>query len=276
MALGSLLLGGISLVASGWPPSLGIRDLAMCAVTGILMWVMGNGLATMSSPHAASAFIVMVMGMIPVWTVLVTSLVDRTVPSRSVLFGLALGVAGLGLIFAPSIFGSGAGAVEYGYGPWVALMLSAAGLSWSVGSILQRPILRKLEPSWAASLQMLTAALVLASMSALEGNALVPDFHFSTAQISAFGYTVIFGSAICLISYLKVLDAFSPAVASTFAYVNPMIGIILGWTVLGERPGLFAILGIALILAGVFLVMSRGKSGKRVEQFTGARKPATE
>ncbi len=236
------LLGAISLAVSGWPTSIGVRDLARCAITGILMWA---------------------MGMIPVWTTLVSGIVYRTLPSRVTLLGLLFGILGLGLIFGPPVLYGDAHVVARGYGPWIAMTLSAAGLTLSIGTILQRPVLRNIEPSWAASLQMLAAALVLAGMCKLNGHALMPEFHFSTSQIGAFTYAVVFGSAICLISYLKVLETFSPSVASTFAYINPIVGIILGWTVLGEVPARSAIIGMGLVLIGGFLVMMQTGSARR-------------
>lgn len=65
------------------------------------------------------------------------------------------------------------------------------------------------------------------------------------------------GSAICLVSHIKVIKSFNPEIASTFAYVNPLIGVAMGWTLLGELPETTACLGTALILFGVFLVLAR-------------------
>jgi len=104
---------------------------------------------------------------------------------------------------------------------------------------------------------MLSAALILTTVGEVQAVPLLPQFGLTTHQIAAFLFLVVFGSAICLVSYIKVIKSFNPAIASTFAYVNPIVGVALGWTLLGERPETAAFLGLALILFGVFLVVAR-------------------
>ena len=257
----SLVLLALSAAVAGKPRRLNRADLLGCGVTGLLMWTLGNGFATLASPHASSSFIVMALGMIPVWTTVLTSLIERRVPPGLVILGLALGVSGMGLIFGPPILMAETGVVESGYGLWVAVVLTLAGTTWSLGSVLQRPILRALQASWAASFQMLAAALALTAYAAWRGEAIVPQGSFDLRQIAAFAFLVLFGSVLCMMSYLKVLQAFSPSTASTFAYVNPVVGIVLGYLVLSETPGFLSLGGMVLILIGVFLVLSQ--AGRR-------------
>jgi drug/metabolite transporter (DMT)-like permease len=249
------LLMGMSLLYGGFPTKIGMRDLLICGITGTLMWVFGNGLATLASRHAASGFIVMTMGIIPVWTTLIGSIMSRTVPSRAMLLGILIGIIGLGFVVVPPALSLGTSPVEAGYAGWAALILCLGGLTWSLGSILQRPLLGRLTPQASAALQMLSAAIVLTVIAKVHGDALVPTSPISLRQILAFAFLVVFGSAICLISYIKVIKSFSPAAASTFAYVNPLVGVALGWAFLGELPAMGALFGIVLILLGVFLVI---------------------
>ena len=108
--------------------------------------------------------------------------------------------------------------------------LSCAGLTWSLGSVLQQPLLGRLAPTTAAGIQMLSAALILTTVGEVQAVPLLPQFGLTTHQIAAFLFLVVFGSAICLVSYIKVIKSFNPAIASTFAYVNPLVGVALGWT----------------------------------------------
>ncbi|AYD04426.1 EamA family transporter [Neorhizobium sp. NCHU2750] len=240
-------------------PALSARQLAICAISGVLMWVMGNGLATLASRHAASGFIVMAMGMIPIWTTLIAGLADRTRPSRGVVAGLAIGLIGLSLIVGPPIVFAGSSSVESGYAVWLALVLCAAGLTWAIGSLIQKPLLAAMSPFWAGGLQTLAAAIVLTGVCWTSGTAIIPPADLAPFQLTAFFYLVIFGSAISLLAYITVMKIYPPAVASTFAYVNPLVGVALGWGLLGEKPGLFSLFGIALILVGVSVIMAASK-----------------
>ncbi len=252
----SALLIAIGLFRTGRPPALSLRQLAICAASGILMWVGGNGLATLASRHAASGFIVMAMGMIPIWTTLLSSIVNRSRPSRYLVAGLAIGIIGLGLIVGPPMLSAGSPSVESGYAAWLALVLCAAGLTWSIGSLIQKPVLAATSPIWAAGLQTLAAAIVLTTISAANGVTIAPPPGISPMQILAFLYLVLFGSVASLLAYIAVMKRYPPAIASTFAYVNPLVGVALGWALLDERPALMSLIGIALILAGVTAIIA--------------------
>lgn len=255
MWFAGLLLLAIS-AASGGLAKVGIRDLLLCGMTGVLMWVLGNGLATLASRHVASSFIVMTMGIIPVWTTLIGSLINRSVPSGKTIAGVAIGIIGLALVIVPPALSTETSAIEAGYAGWAVALLCAGGLTWALGSVFQRPLMARLAPTSAAGLQMLSAAVVLTTIAATRGDALVPSVFPSLRQTTAFAFLVIFGSAICLISYIKVIRTFSPPVASTFAYVNPLVGVALGWALLGEVPAMSGFVGIGIILAGVILVVA--------------------
>ena len=255
-----VLLLAIALATSRRLPTLRPRDLLLCGASGILMWVFGNGLAVVASRHAASAFIVMAMGMIPLWTILLVSLIRRQLPAGRVALGLGTGLAGLLLIFGPPVLAGDTTAVEPGYGLSTALILTGAGITWALGTVIQQPVLSTLPPVWSAGFQMLAAGAVLAGLTAGSGTALLPEAPPGLVRILAFLFLLLFGSVLCLISYLEVLKRFTSAVASTFAYVNPVVGIALGWAFLGEAPTPVALGGMALILPGVYLVLTRPRA----------------
>ncbi|MCR5942602.1 permease [Ochrobactrum sp. XJ1] len=265
---GALLLA-VAFVKMRTFPRIQARHIHLCVVSGIAMWVFGNGLATLASTTAASVFIVMAMGMIPIWTTLFTALTDKKMPSTRVLTGLLMGISGLILVFGSPIYDRQASADVTAHNWWNVLILTGAATTWSLGTLAQRPLLSVISPLWAAPFQMLIAALILTGLCAWEGQSLVPPADVDADQILAFLYLVVYGSAVCLISYMQVLVSFSPTIASTFAYVNPIVGIALGWAFLHETPTLLALGGAAIILFGVFLILRREPTSLRRRQSEG-------
>ncbi|MBS9478919.1 DMT family transporter [Ancylobacter radicis] len=255
MWLASLLLSGVALIRCGLPIRPRPRDLLICAASGVLMWVAGNGLATLASKHATSSFIVMAMGAIPLWSCLLDLLIARRVPSPRVVAGLFLGLVGLFLVVSPTLLDAHSAIIEPGYGVFTTAIVIGAGISWSLGTIVQRPLMQRMPTEWAAAFQMLAASLVLTVLTGAEA-APLPGPP-SVQQWLAFGFLIIFASVIGLTSYIRVLRAFSPAVATTFAYVNPVLGVLLGWVILGEQLAPVSLAGLAVVLASIAMVLSR-------------------
>lgn len=251
----SLLLGVVAFVRRGRPRSLSRSDLGLCAASGLLMWVLGNGLATLASHYAASSFIVMALGAIPLWICLLDLLIDRKLPSLHVALGLVLGLCGLFLVVLPTLIESRQAVIAPGYAELTVGILIAAGISWSLGTIVQRPLMRRLAPEWAGALQMQCAALVLTGLSVQEGAPLpgVPALQ----QWLGFGFLVVFASVIGLTSYIRVIGSFSPVIASTFAYVNPIVGVLLGWLILSEEIAPLSMLGLLLVLISIAVILRR-------------------
>lgn len=249
----AILLAAISAVASGPPPRLSRRDLGLCAFSGILMWVGGNGLAAMASQHAASSFVVMALGAIPLWSTLLEVAARRATPRPDVLVGLALGLSGLGLVMAPALLATDAVIVEPEQALMTIVLLGGAGLAWATGTMLQRPLMGRSPPAWTATYQIGAAAVVLTLPVLAEGAAL-PNAP-SNGQLGAFAFLILFASVIGLISFIQVVRSFSPSVASTFAYVNPVVGILLGWLILGEVPAPLSLAGMAIVLISIALIL---------------------
>ncbi len=250
----SLLLSLVALMRCGPPRRPTRSDLMICAASGILMWVAGNGLATLASKHATSSFIVMAMGAIPLFSCLLELLIARRVPSLRVVAGLCLGLAGLFLVVSPTLFEAHSAIIEPGYGTFTVAILIAAGISWSLGTIVQRPLMQRMATEWAAAFQMLSAALVLTVFAGFE-HAPLPEAP-SLRQWLAFGFLLVFASVIGLTSYIRVLRAFTPTVATTFAYVNPIIGVLLGWIILDETLSPISLAGLAVVLTSIAIVLS--------------------
>lgn len=249
-----LLLALLAAFRNGLPRNISRRDVGICVASGLLMWISGNGLATLASKHSASIFVVMALGAIPIWACLLDLVIERAIPTRRVVMGLALGLFGLFLVTAPALFG-GRTIIEPGYEVLTVLILIGAGVTWSLGTIVQRPLMGRIAPEWAAAFQTFSAAVVLSVFVVVEG-APIP-LPPSQSQWLAFGFMVVFGSVIGLTSYIRVLRNFSPVIASTFAYVNPIVGVLLGWLILDERPAPLSLVGLAIVLTSIAIILTR-------------------
>lgn len=256
----TLLLGIISLARTGLPGRVSLRDVGLCAASGVLMWATGNGFATQAAKHASSSFIVMALGTIPLWSTMLDCIIERSVPDRRTALALAVGFVGLGLVVGPALFSHGA-IVEQGYEGLTILLLITAGVTWSLGTILQRPLAGRLDPGWAATMQVGTAAAVV-SLFAIHENAPILPQPPSEIQVVAFVLLVVFASVVSLLSYIKVVRVFSPVVASTFAYINPVVGMVLGVLVLGETITPLSIVGLVVVLASVAVVVATPRRGR--------------
>lgn len=233
----ALLLAAVSAIISGRPPRLSRRDFWLCALSGALMWVGGNGLAAVASRHAASNFVVMALGAIPLWSSLLDLLFRGAKPQPRMLAGLAIGLGGLVLVMAPALLAGDRATLDPEHALATLACLAGAGMSWALGTLLQRPLMGRSGPAWTATYQILAAALVLTLPALVEGAPL--PLAPSNAQLGAFAFLIVFASVIGLISFIHVVRSFTPSIASTFAYVNPVVGILLGWLVLGEIPAPF-------------------------------------
>ncbi|WP_459616679.1 DMT family transporter [Bordetella sp. 2513F-2] len=261
MACAALLLAAVARVVGGPPGRVDGRTLLLCVVSGLLMWVGGNGLATLASPYASSSFIVMAMGTIPLWSVAIACVAERRRPGPLVLGGLLAGLVGLAMVVAPALGRDHAAAVLPGQA-WLAVgLLCAASITWALGTRLQRNVGPGLHPAWVSTLQVAAAAAVLVPVAAWRGVSwpAAPD----ALQWTAFAYLVVFGSVVAMLSYLAAVRQLGAVVASTFAYVNPLVGMALGWLFLRERIAPLSLAGFAVVLAGLALVLHANRPGSR-------------
>lgn len=225
------------------------------AIVGALLLGIGNGGMAWSQQMVPSGITALVIAAVPLWMILFEWWrPNGQRPHRLVFLGLALGFVGVALI----IIGKDHGGNRV-VPPLAGGMLLFATVSWAVGSIWARHLSLPSAPLMSVAIQMLTAAPLLLGASAVSGE--FARFHpgsITAASVGAFAYLAIFGSLVGFSCYAWLLQVSTPARVSTYAYVNPLIAVVLGRIVLAEplpRAVLFA--GVA-ILAGVVLITARG------------------
>lgn len=220
-------------------------------VTGVLLWVGGNGLVVWAEQRAESGLASLIIAATPIWVAIIEALVDRKLPSWRLTVSLLIGFGGIAFLSVPNLQnGVGADAMSI-----VALLL--AGLSWGAGSVYQSRRPTGFGSVVNAGYQHIAGAVGYSILVLAVGETwTAPD---STAWL-AWVYLVVFGSLLAFTSYIRAIKLLPMKIVATYAYVNPVIAVFLGWLVLGEAVTLWMLGGASLVLlgvAGVFRERSR-------------------
>jgi drug/metabolite transporter (DMT)-like permease len=178
-----------------------------------------------------------------------------TRPRNAVFLGLALGLVGLALLIGPDAVAPHGSSVQV-----LAVFVPVLGsLLWAVGSIYSKYAPRPASSQLATGMQMLGGGLAFLVVSASAG-----EWHrFSLTAVSraswiGFLYLLTFGSLVGFTAYIYLLRATTPAKASTYAYVNPVVAVLLGWAVAGEPFTARTLVAAAVILGGVAIITLAG------------------
>jgi len=230
------------------------RHWKSAAIVGGLMLVGGNGLVTWAERTVPSGLAALIVASVPIWMTVIDAAQHRQRPHGVVVVGLAMGILGIGLLVAPGSKGGSASVNPLG-----AAALLAAALFWSIGSLHSR---RASLPSsvWVAtSIEMIAGGTLLLFTSAVTRE----WAGFSLAAVSlrsvlALGYLIVAGSLLGFSAYVFLLSATTPARVSTYAYVNPVVAVFLGWALLSEPVSARMLIAAAIIVAAVALIIRHG------------------
>jgi drug/metabolite transporter (DMT)-like permease len=222
-------------------------------VTGVLLLVGGNGAVIWAEQHVPSGLVALIVAIVPLWMVVFEwARPGGKRPAPAVFVGLALGLIGLALLIGPDAFArGGASSLDVG----AALVPVGGAMLWALGSIYSRYAPRAASAQLATGMQMLMGGAAFIVVSVLAGE----SRHFDLAGVTApsivgFLYLVTFGSLIGFTAYIYLLGATTPAKASTYAYVNPVVAVVLGWAVAGEPLTPRMLVAAAIILGAVALI----------------------
>ncbi len=247
LVAGMLLMAFTVRRLTRWPTRREWRD---AAIVGVLL-LGANGMVAWSEQRVPSGTAALLVATVPLWMVLMDWWRPRGVyPGRGVLVGLFLGFAGLVTLVGPGVFHHH-GAVD----PIGATALVLGSLSWAAGSIVAQRQDRPEVPLFAVGMQMVAGGAALFVISTLTGE----TARFSLAHVSlpsalGWAYLVVFGSLIGFTAYAYLLRSTTAAKVSTYAYVNPVIAVFLGWAFAGEVVTGRTIGAAAVIVAGVAII----------------------
>ena len=222
-------------------------------VSGVLLGGIGNGFVVWAQQGLSSGIAALVVSSIPVVVLLLNwAFFERQAPERRALVGTGLALAGVTIIIA----------MRHGVGsdasPAHVAAILIVVLAWSTGTLLQRRATQPARLLGVTSVQMLAAALFQGAMAV--ANREWADFdpsQVSVASAVAVLYLAVFGSIIALTCYVWLLTQEPAQKVATYALVNPVVAVLLGAIVLGERITVYTVAGAMLVLAGVALVLFR-------------------
>ncbi|MCX5879793.1 MAG: EamA family transporter [Deltaproteobacteria bacterium] len=217
-------------------------ELRLLAVSGLLLWLGGNGMVTWAERHADSGYAALVLGTTPIWAVIMEAIIDREIPSPLLILSLLVGFAGLGVLVWP-VLQKG---VSADLASTVALLIAA--VIWPAGSLMLQRSPPKSTAVVVSAYQQFFGGLGLMVAMLLVAE---PWPQPNTSAWIGWAYLVIAGSVISFTSYVIAVRTLPITVVTTYAYVNPVIAVLLGRVVLDERITSSTLLGMVLILASV-------------------------
>ncbi len=267
-------MAGVRFTVAGWllyglvrmrgAPAPTRRHWMSAAVIGTLLLGMGNGGVTWAEQLVPSGIAALVVATVPAWMVLFDWMrPGGTRPTVRVVLGLALGLAGIGLLVVAGQADFSAARIDLA---GVAALLLAA-LSWAFGSIRSRSLDVPSSVLQLTAMQMIMGGMVLFGAGVVTGEPARLDLAAVSGQSGlALTYLIVFGAWVGYGAYIWLLRNTTPAVVSTYAYVNPGIAVFLGWLLADEPLDGWMLGAMAVTLAGVALITlpkRPGRSGSR-------------
>jgi drug/metabolite transporter (DMT)-like permease len=250
-----LISGTLMLVycgASGRKVMYSAQQIGHMAVVGILLLMGGNLTLSYAERTVPSGLAALLIAMTPLWFLVLDSLLlgDHRISPRG-LAGLALGLVGMVVLLWPDLRATGnIGRTQL----WAALSLPLASFSWALGSVLSK--------RWQADEDKLTSTgwqMAAAGAANMLFALAIGDYSrvvWTPRGIGATLYLVVFGSWVGYTAYIWLLGHVPTSKVSTYAYVNPVVAVFLGWAIEHERVDHFILLGTAVIVVSVILVTS--------------------
>ena len=254
LVAGLLLLGLVAWRQGGSAIRVTRRQLGSAALVGLLLLTGGNGLVVLGENSIPSGLAALLVAVVPLWMVLLPLAFGGRRPHPAALGGVVLGLAGLAVLSWPALGGDVA--------PAGVIAVVAATITWAAGSFAAGRIAMPPNAFAAAAYQMIAGGLA----GLLVGLARGEQHGFELSQVStrswlALAYLVVFGSLVAFTAYAWLLQSAPLTLVSTYAYVNPVVAVLLGWLVLAEPLTGPILCGGAIVVAAVCLVVSTARRG---------------
>jgi len=263
------LLAGIILL--GWSFSKGEKlpspsSLLPIALSGVLMLFLGNGAVAWVERFIPSGLAAIIVATVPLWLVLLDKRQWKFYfTNRQIIIGLLVGFAGVILLFS----GKTAGDLFTDRMKFISLLVLGGGtIAWTIGTLYSK--YRKMEGSTTmkVGIQMIAASLLFYPLALATG-----EHHgfevsnITTQSILALLYLVLVGSVVAYLAYMWLLSVKPASLVGTYAYVNPVVAVFLGWLVAGEQVSGMQAIGLGIIIAGLVIVnISKEKKSETIEK----------
>jgi len=275
MAGARFVLAGTIMYAIAW--SQGVvqshwRNWRTSLIIGACLLLGGNGGVTISEKYIDSGLAALIVAIVPIYIVLLgwlTGMAPR--PTPIMWMGLAGGFAGVGILFGPGLHVQSTAGRNPAIGISILLVTS---FIWSAGSLYSRVAKHAPSPFLTAAQQMICGGILLLIAGVITGE--LPRFHPSSVSLLSAGsfiYLVLVGAVIGYTAYIWLLRHCDPAKVATYAYVNPIVAVLLGTLFAGETVTVRTLIAAALIIGSVALIITAQQLRARVAP---ALRPALE
>lgn len=253
---GTVLFTWGKLRGASWPRWVEWRSALF---VGVCLMTVGNGGIIWAEGRLPTGLAALLIATVPLWMVGLEALrPGGERPGARVLVGVALGLGGVAILVSHGRNSTAAPADV-----WGVLACLAASFCWSLGSTYSRRAPLPKSPQVAVGMEMLCGGAVLVLVGWLHGETAAFDLaSVGLRSWLALAYLAVFGSLVGLSSYFFLLHRTTPAVATTYAYVNPVVAVLLGWALAGESITGRTVAAMAVIVAAVVLITTRGSGAK--------------
>lgn len=231
------------------------------AIIGALLLVGGNGCVVLAERLVPSGLASLLVAILPIWIVLLEwARPGGTKPSPGVIAGVVLGAIGLVVLIGPSaLHPANTGGIRIAG----VILLTFASLSWASGSLIAQHVELPKSAPLATGMEMICGGAILLVLSLILGE----PMRFDVSQISAKSfaglvYLITFGSMIAFSAFVWLLKVSQPAHVATYAYVNPVVALFLGWAFAGERLSARTAVASAIIIGAVALITTARSSSR--------------
>lgn len=252
---GALIIAFLRARGAPWPKASQWKDQV---IIGVFLLLGGNAVVTWAEQKTPSGLTSLLLGASPLFLIILDWIRPRGIrPTVILVIGAAVGMAGIALLLGPN-------SIPAGYRPpavyIVAIFLSS--ISWWIGSLYSKHISTGTALLMGSAMQMLSGSVCMLLIGLILGEG--RGFHTSNVSLrswAAFAYLIVMGSLIAYPVYVWLLEHCSPAKVSTYAYVNPVVAVFLGWAILGEPLNARIILASVVIIGAVAIItVGRTKS----------------
>src|SRR5881396_4195256 len=277
MAGARFVLAGMIMYAIAWSQGIAKSSWAnwrTSLIIGACLLLGGNGGVTISEQYIDSGLAALIVAIVPIYIVLLgwlTGMAPR--PTAVMWMGLAGGFLGVGTLFGPGLHFHSSG----GRNPVIGIsILLVTSFIWSAGSLYSRVAKHAASPFLTAAQQMICGGMLLLFAGVVTGE--LPRFHpgsISMLSLGSFVYLVIIGAVVGYTAYIWLLRHCEPAKVATYAYVNPIVAVLLGATFAGETLTMRTLVAAGLIIGSVALVITAQQLRERAESpISAAIEPA--
>ena len=247
---GSLILIALARFIQKQSLRLTKEEWVVLSISGLALWWGGNGLLAIAEMTVPSGYAALIISCTPIWVAIIESILDKKRPSFFLIISLLIGVAGIAVLNWPAIVAGNLNDLKGLF------LLIIAGLSWGAGSIYQKRKNIQTTPEISSAVQQFTGGIALLITSFIISE---PTMNPVPSAWWAWGYLIIFGSVIAFTSFVKALKLLPPNIVFTYAFVNPVVAVLLGFIILGEPITPWTFAGATLVLVGVLGVFKEQK-----------------